>query len=268
MFRDGRGLLRIQLSGPGCRQMEEPRQLRALSALLGAPLRAEEGEGDALTLIQQEPLMAVAGVAARKKDGETVSGDVGTYFKGPDGSLYVLLCDGMGSGPAANRESALAVRLLEQFLKAGVETEHALVTVSSALALRGEEAGGFTTVDLLQVDLFTGQGAVYKLGAAPTYIRRGDQVRRLTGGALPAGLSAGDGARPDKLPLQLVPGDCVLMVSDGVTGTGDDGWLRQRFAEFEGDSPKELARALIADSPQGATDDRTALMVRVEKREL
>ena len=138
MFRDGRGLLRIQLSGPGCRQMEEPRQLRALSALLGAPLRAEEGEGDALTLIQQEPLMAVAGVAARKKDGETVSGDVGTYFKGPDGSLYVLLCDGMGSGPAANRESALAVRLLEQFLKAGVETEHALVTVSSALALRGE----------------------------------------------------------------------------------------------------------------------------------
>ena len=126
--------------------------------------------------------MAVAGVAARKKDGETVSGDVGTYFKGPDGSLYVLLCDGMGSGPAANRESALAVRLLEQFLKAGVETEHALVTVSSALALRGEEAGGFTTVDLLQVDLFTGRGAVYKLGAAPTYVRHDGQVRRLTGG--------------------------------------------------------------------------------------
>ena len=268
VFRDGRGLLRIQLSGPGCRQMEEPRQLRALSALLGAPLRAEEGEGDALSLTQQEPLMAVAGGAARKKDGETVSGDVGTYFKGPDGSLYVLLCDGMGSGPAANRESALAVRLLEQFLKAGVETEHALVTVSSALALRGEEAGGFTTVDLLQVDLFTGQGAVYKLGAAPTYIRRGDQVRRLTGGALPAGLSAGGEARPDKLPLQLAPGDCVLMVSDGVTGTGDDGWLQQRFARFKGDSPKELARVLIADSPQGATDDRTALMVRIEKREL
>ena len=47
-------------------------------------------------------------------------------------------------------------KLLEQFLQAGVETEHALVTLNSALALRGEEAGGFTTVDLLQVDLFTG----------------------------------------------------------------------------------------------------------------
>ena len=63
--------------------------------------------------------MAVAGVAARKKDGETVSGDGGTYFKREDGTLYVLLCDGMGSGLAANRESNLALRLLEQFLQAG-----------------------------------------------------------------------------------------------------------------------------------------------------
>ena len=267
VYRDGRGLLRIRLSGPGCRRLEEPEQLRALSAQMGAPLRAEEGEGDSLTLTQQEPLMAVAGVAARKRDGETVSGDVGTYFKGPDGSLYVLLCDGMGSGPAANRESALAARLLEQFLKAGVETEHALVTVSSALALRGEEAGGFTTVDLLQVDLFTGRGAVYKLGAAPTYVRRGDQIRRLEGAALPAGLSAGGENGPDRLPLQLAPGDCVLMVSDGVTGTGDDQWLRQKFARFRGDSPKELAGALLIRE-QSASDDRTALMVRIEKREL
>ena len=63
--------------------------------------------------------MAVAGVAARKKTGETVSGDAGTYFKRHDGKLYLLLCDGMGSGPEANRESTLAVRLLEQLLQAG-----------------------------------------------------------------------------------------------------------------------------------------------------
>ena len=264
VFRDGRNLLRCELSGPGCQNLNEPSTLKELSALLGAPLRAEGG-GDCLTLLQQEPLMAVAGVAARKKDGEVVSGDVGTYFKGPDGSLYVLLCDGMGSGPAANRESSLAVRLLEQFLQAGVETEHALVTLSSALALRGEETGGFTTVDLLRVDLFTGRGAVYKMGAAPTYLRRGREVRRITGSALPAGLSEGRGG-PDKIPVQLAPGDCVLMVSDGIAGTGDDGWIRERFAAFDGKSPKELARDLIARSPQEVTDDRTALMIRIEQR--
>lgn len=101
-----------------------------------------------------------------------MSGDSGTYFKRSDGKLYVLLCDGMGSGPDANRESSLAVRLLEQFLQAGVEPRHALSTLSSALALRGEETGGFTTVDLLQVDLFSGEGQLFKLGAAPSYVKR------------------------------------------------------------------------------------------------
>lgn len=230
-------------------------------------MRLEDQGVDHLTLIQQEPLMAVAGIAARKKDGETVSGDAGTYFKRGDGTLYVLLCDGMGSGPQANRESSLALRLLEQFLQAGVETEHALVTLNSALALRGEEAGGFTTVDLLQVDLFTGDGAVFKLGAAPTYVRKGGTVRRISGTSLPAGLEAEERSAPDRFPIHLSPGDCVVLVSDGVTGTEDDSWLRERLVKFDQGSPKELARDLITHSPQGATDDSTALVIRLEKRE-
>ena len=167
VFRDSRGLLHLEAEGPGCAALARPERLSELSALLGVPLRLERrGEGS-LSLIQQEPLMAVAGVAAQRKGGETVSGDAGTYFKRPDGTLYVLLCDGMGSGPEANRESTLAVRLLEQFLQAGVPARQALSTLSSALALRGEDAGGFTTVDLLQIDLFTGTGSSISWGPPP-----------------------------------------------------------------------------------------------------
>lgn len=267
VFRDGRGRLRIELEGPDCPLLAAPEELAELAGLMEAPMRLEDQDGDHLTLIQQEPLMAVAGIAARKKDGETVSGDAGTYFKRGDGTLYVLLCDGMGSGPQANRESSLALRLLEQFLQAGVETEHALVTLNSALALRGEEAGGFTTVDLLQVDLFTGDGVVFKLGAAPTYVRKGGTVRRISGASLPAGLAAEERSAPDRFPIHLSPGDCVLLVSDGVTGTEDDSWLRERLVKFDQGSPKELARDLITHSPQGATDDSTALVIRLEKRE-
>lgn len=39
-----------------------------------------------------------------------MSGDAGTYFKREDGTLYVLLCDGMGSGPGAWAGRAPAVR--------------------------------------------------------------------------------------------------------------------------------------------------------------
>ena len=266
VFRDSRGLLHLEAEGPGCAALARPERLIELSALLGVPLRLERrGEGG-LSLIQQEPLMAVAGVAAQRKGGETVSGDAGTYFKRPDGMLYVLLCDGMGSGPEANRESTLAVRLLEQFLQAGVPARQALSTLSSALALRGEDAGGFTTVDLLQIDLFTGDGELYKLGAAPTYVKRSGAVQRLSGSALPAGLSAGEDPVSDRFPLRLSPGDTVLMVSDGICGTGDDRWLREKLEGFDGASPKDLARELITQSPQGATDDRTALVIRLEKR--
>ena len=266
VYRDGRGLVRVEAEGPDCPALARPSRLKDLSAALGVPLRVElEGE-DALSLLQQEPLMAVAGVAARKKTGETVSGDAGTYFKRHDGKLYLLLCDGMGSGPDANRESTLAVRLLEQLLQAGVEAKRALATLSSALALRGEETGGFTTVDLLQLDLFTGEGELFKLGAAPTYIKKGGNVQRLSGKSLPAGLAEGEGTALDRFPLRLGAGDCVLMISDGVCPGPEDSWLRERLAGFDGESPKDLARELVTRDLQDATDDRTALVIRVDRR--
>ena len=265
VFRDSHGLLRVEAEGAGCAALARPSRVADLTLLLGVPLRVEQEGEESLSLIQQEPFMAVAGVAARKKSGETVSGDAGTYFKRADGKLYVLLCDGMGSGPEANRESNLAVRLLEQFLQAGVQPRQALTTLSSALALRGEETGGFTTVDLLEADLFTGEGELFKLGAAPTYLKRGTEVRRLTGSSLPAGVSGGADTPFDCFSLHLQPGDTVLMASDGVCGTQDD-WLRDKLARFDGGSPKDLARELITEGPKEATDDRTALVIRIERR--
>lgn len=272
VFYDEAGHLRIELEGPRLDGLDTPEELKKLSALAGLPLRAAEpgetGRRDRLIFTQAEPLMAVAGVAARKKDGQTVSGDTGAWFRLDDGSLYILLCDGMGSGPEAGEDSSLAVRLLEQFLRAGVAPEPALKTLNSALALRGEASGGFTTIDLLRMDLFTGDAAVYKYGAAPTYVRKGETVTRVTGSALPAGLAAGEGA-PDVTRLHLEAGDLVLLVSDGVAGSGDDFWLREALGQFRGDSPKDLACALIEGSEGRETgaDDRTALVLRVTARE-
>ena len=266
VFRDGRGLLRLQAEGPAVKELSRSSRIADLSRLLDAPLRVEYQGKSSLSLLQEEPLMAVAGVAAKKKSGETVSGDSGTYFKRPDGKLYLLLCDGMGTGPEANRESALAVRLLEQFLLAGVDTGHALTTLASALALRGEETGGFTTVDLLQVDLFTGDSRLYKLGAAPTYVKNKAQVKRLIGSSLPAGLAQGTEAAIDSFSFHLDPGDCVLMVSDGVCTALEDSWVQEQFRAFDGGSPRELARTLITDCPGSTPDDRTALVIRLEER--
>lgn len=273
VYYDEAGHLRAEVEGPDLSPLREEKEQAALSAILGLPLRApeerpEENPGsplDRLVFAQAEPLQALMGVAARRKNGETVSGDAGAFFRTDSGLLYVLLCDGMGSGPEASRDSRLAIRLLERFLKAGVDPEWALRTLNSALALRSEEEGGFTTVDLLQLDLFTGEAALYKFGAAPTYLRRGASVNRVTGSALPAGLAAGDRVAPDVTRLRLEPGDLVVLASDGVADRGEDQWLRAALADFSGGSPKDLARELVS---HGSTpdDDRTALVMRVERR--
>ena len=268
VFYDEAGHLRAEVQGSDLSALQKEAERADLSGLLGVPLREpvrqDCGEGERLVFTQAEPLQARMGVAARQKAGETVSGDAGAFFRTESGQLFVLLCDGMGSGDSASRESRLAIRLLEGFLKAGVEPEAALKTLNGALALRNEEEGGFTTVDLLRLDLFSGDAALYKFGAAPTYLRRGGTVSRVTGSALPAGLAAGGRSGPDVSRLRLEPGDLVVLVSDGVADRNEDQWLRDAVAAFSGESPKDLARALV--ECQAAADDRTALVMRVESK--
>ena len=267
VYYDEHGRLRAEVTGRGTEVLETSQEVRRLSEVMGLPLRLGAGARDRVVLLQAEPLMAVAGVAARRREGQTESGDTGTWFKREDGSMFVLLCDGMGSGEAAQRESALAVRLLEDFLRSGMGSDAALRTVNSALSLRNEETGAFTTVDLLRVDLYTGHGELCKLGAAPTYLRRKGAVSRLSGAALPAGLADG-GTGPDVTKLELCAGDCVLLVSDGISDVGEDAWLRELLTQFDGESPKELARMVMEESEKrvGAADDRTAVAITLKKR--
>ena len=268
VWYDRAGHLVLEVTGPELDALTGAEERARLARLLGVALGEAEEIPQGQRWRQAEPLMAVAGVSARKKEGQTVSGDAGAWFKTEEGGLFVLLCDGMGSGPEARRESNLAIQLLEKFLRSGMEPEDALTTLNSALALRCVEDGGFTTIDLFRLDLYTGEAGFYKLGAAPTYVRRKGAVTRVTGAALPAGLAGGSDLGPDVSKLRLEAGDSVVLVSDGVTSGGDDGWLKEALAAFDGSDPKALAAALMEGSAkrEGATDDRTAVVLTIKER--
>lgn len=239
------------------RQLEETRrsargQYAQLSELLTA---TAAGLGEVPVSGEAEAACRI-GAALRPKEGELVCGDTVVSFRTGAGLLCLLLADGMGSGEAARKESALTCRLVEQFLEAGIEPEAALKTLNSAMALRGADTGSFTTIDLLTCRPETGEAVFYKYGAAPSYLKKGGVVRRVTGGTLPAGLR-GSPAVPDVTRATLEPGGFAVLISDGVADPGRDEWLMDLLAGWEGEDPQVLAGLILSESVrrEGLQDD-------------
>lgn len=198
-------------------------------------------------------------IALRPREGETLCGDQAASFEA-GGAACLLLSDGMGSGEAAHREAAMTVRLLKQFLQAGVEPLPALKTLNTAMLLRCREGAGFTTIDLLRLDRSTGEAALYKYGAAPSYLKKLGRVTRYGGAALPAGLEGAD-RQPDVIRFVLPPDGWLVMVSDGVVGGDGDEWLQDLLAGWGGGTPDALARRILTMSAEhgGRSDDCAVL---------
>lgn len=269
--RNQQGRRLIELNGQELSQLAAAEGRRRLSHAVGMPLEAGEltrtPQGQRLRFRESPRLAARVGAAARPRDGESVSGDNGSWFKDARGCLWVVLCDGMGVGSGAAAESRLVLRLLERFLKSGITAETALHTLAGALTMRTESGFRFSTIDLLQVDLFSGEGTVYKMGAAPSYFRHGGIVSRVTASALPAGLSLEAEGQIALTRFQVAPGDLLILVTDGVSDGGEDDWIQEKAERFQGESPRELALALLEDERARRDDDRTAVVILLDCRE-
>lgn len=270
VFRDSGGRLRAVVeSGRLTTLTSDPAYLDKLSAVLGVRLCRPNTAGEGrLTLLEAEPLAVSVGIAAMKKKGESVSGDRGTYFKTDAGTLCVILSDGMGAGQEAAKESVEAVAILEKFLRSGVDPATAMKILNSVMLLRNGEEWGFATVDLMCVDLFSGEACFYKYGAAPSFVKNGKTVRRISGESLAAGLISGEGAVPDIVRMRLKPGSLAVIASDGVIPGDGDEWLRDMMRVAGEKDMKTMAREVLrkASDEYGNTDDMTVLAVRVDAR--
>ena len=272
VYRDGKGRLRAVIeSGSLGKLLSDDRYLDELSKVLGMrmcrPKSENTGTGK-LVLAEAEPLSVSVGIAAMKKKGEKVSGDRGTYFKTDAGVLCVILSDGMGCGASAASESREVTDILEKFLRSGVDPAVAMKTLNSVMLLKNGENCGFATVDLMCVDLFTGETGFYKYGAAPSYVLNGKSIKRIKCESFAPGLDPSRKGEPDVVRMRLKPGSTAIIASDGVVGGGDDKWLRE-ILDCAGEDMKLLARSTLreAEKQYGSCDDMTVLAVRVRERE-
>ena len=182
----------------------------------------------------------------------SVSGDrVCTFRRGE--WYYVLLCDGMGTGEEAGRESALAAELLQDFIGLGFDVQDSLQLLNELYVLR--EDYSFSTADLLQLSLVTGDGFLHKWGSAPSYLLRNGSLKKIGTAAPPPGLGVGESHRAECVRLSLEAGELLVLLSDGVEPMQAEAVL----SHSQSASPRQIAGELVAGSSR--EDDSTAAVV-------
>ena len=187
---------------------------------------------------------------------ESCSGDRCFRFAGVQNRYYILLCDGMGTGAEAARDGKTAGEMLKKLLCAGYPPEYALRSVNSFCALQGR--AGAVTIDLAELQLDSGKAAVYKWGAAASFLIFGGEAVKIGTAAPPPGLSVTDG-RETVERLSLRRGETLVLLSDGAGGEES---LRAAL-EGAGASPAELASQILEQGRQSGTDDATVAVVRL-----
>ena len=119
-------------------------------------------------------------------------------------------------------------------------------------------------MDLLRADLSSGQAQLLKWGAAPSYLKKRQEVEKIGTATPPPGIGVGEEYRPEETELSLSKGEMLILTSDGAGGEAAERFLRQ----YTGLSPKELAAGIVSSGSNQAEDDRTAAVITLRPRSL
>lgn len=219
---------------------------------------------------EEEPAFCCLTAAATAvKENETVSGDSHSFWE-EDGTITMILSDGVGSGENAQQDSSRVVDLTEQILDAGLGGRMAVQLLNGLIGAEGDEER-MATLDVCRIDLKKGECAITKAGGASTFIKRDSDVERVSLKTLPLGLWGQTEEREAVRSLQ--EGDMIVMISDGVVedwpcGDGEEHLMR-RIGEIRSDSPVDLANHLlryaIGQCRGQIRDDMTVLVTGIWK---
>lgn len=221
----------------------------------------------------EEPAYHVlTGTAKAVRETEKISGDNYSFCETGEGRVVAILSDGMGSGGQASEESEKVIEMAERLLEAGFRKEPAIQIINGAMAAADYEQK-MSTLDLCDINLYTGVCEILKVGAVESYIKREFLVERIDGGELPLGVFGQ--IEPETVSRQLQDGDYVIMLSDGVTeafaqGMGEDmlpELIEQTIHVNPGEIAGQILRYCLKQSRGKIRDDMTVLVIGIWKQE-
>ncbi len=216
----------------------------------------------ALRMKRRAPITLECAKKSVSKKGERVNGDSISFFEKDDGHFYALICDGMGSGRSAALTSRLASVFLEKVLTCTDDKKVTLEMLNSMLMAKRDEC--FTTLDLVEIDLFEMKASFMKAGASPSFIVREDKVYKVNSATLPAGIISKLTA--EETTVSVKNGDFIVMFSDGITDSSEDNpWLVELLDANRDKSAFDLCENILSEALTrfGATDDMSVAVIEI-----
>jgi len=198
--------------------------------------------------------------------GAAVNGDIINIFEGTNDKFYTLISDGMGSGREAALTSQVCAVFLERMLTSGVSVPLALQMLNNFVRTKGIECSA--TIDLMELDMITGEACFIKSGAAPSFIKRGGNLFKLHSKTVPIGIIRALDA--EQIKFDIEEGDVIVMLSDGVVQSFEEcGWLLEMLSSEERwDSLEVMAERIMltaAEHANGRSDDMTVGIINVRR---
>lgn len=196
--------------------------------------------------VEEPVFMVMPGYAKAIRENESVSGDNYALIESVKGQMTVLLSDGMGSGEKACEDSETVLDLMEKMLEAGYDVDTAMSLVNSTLAV-SEASYNMSTLDVCNIDLYSGMCRFRKMGAATTFLKSNAYVEQIQINSLPLGVFQSRDS--EAVTRELIENDYIIMMSDGITDAlamaGSEELLSSYLADLRETNPGEMAKKIL-----------------------
>lgn len=224
------------------------------------------------TYISKDKYGIQIGIAKANKDGENVSGDSSLQISLEDGKYLIAISDGMGSGPNARKSSQIAIKMLGRLLSNGFDKETSIELINNTIS-SNIKAETFATLDIMVLDLYSGNIEYIKNGACPTFIKNNKNVDIIKNIALPAGiLNDIDLVIYDR---DIENNDIIVMCSDGIIEANSEYknkelWVKDLLEQMETTNAQKIADIILKESIDNnygkAKDDMTIIVTKILKK--
>lgn len=248
----------LRLGADEIRRMTE----NVLHTKLTRPSFNIEGDKVELSMSSARRYSVESARATSVRESESANGDTALTFETREDYFYSMISDGMGSGREAAVTSKLCGVFVEQLLTGGNGKAITLEMLHGFLRNRPGECSA--TVDLAEIDLLSGKAAFVKSGAAPSFVLRSGNLYKLQSKTVPIGIMPVLDA--EQIRFDLESGDIIIMLSDGVAQSLEDGVWLANMLTYEWVDDLQLMAEKILDGAalnNPRSDDMTSVLLKI-----